>query len=280
MRGKGFKYRKLSTGMGKTIGIVSLKGGVGKTTTVASLGAALSEIGKKVLLIDGNVYSPTLGLHLNIIDPEKTLHDVFNKKVHAHEAIFKYDGMDVMPASIFSRMKINPLKLKDNIQILKKDYDILLIDSSPNLNEETLGVILASDEIYVVTTADHATLSMTLKAVKLAKQRGTPIKGLIINKFHNKNFEIPLASIEETLDIPVMAVIPYDRNFLKALSEMQPFVKYKPNAEGSIEFKKLAAALTGQKHKKTRFRDFFRKMKPKKQDINRVIFYESVFEEK
>ena len=278
MRGKGFKYRKLSTGMGKTIGIVSLKGGVGKTTTVASLGAALSELGKKVLLIDGNLYSPTLGLHLNIIDPEKTLHDVFSKKAHARDAIVEVDGMHVLPASVFSKAKLNPLKLKDKIQILKKDYDILLVDSSPNLNEETLGVILASDEIYVVTTADHATLSMTLKAVKLAKQRGTPIKGLIINKFHNKNFETSLGSIEEILDIPVMAVIPYDRNFLRALSEMQPFVKYKPKAEGSIEFKKLAAALTGEKHKKTRFRDFYRKMKPKKQDINRVIFYESVFD--
>ena len=69
MRGRGFKYRNLPPRMGKTIGIVSLKGGVGKTTTVVSLGAALAEIGKKVLLIDGNLYSPTLGLHLNIIDP-------------------------------------------------------------------------------------------------------------------------------------------------------------------------------------------------------------------
>jgi MinD-like ATPase involved in chromosome partitioning or flagellar assembly len=215
---------------------------------------------------------------LNIIDPEKTLHDVFKRKAHVHEAIVEYEGMHVLPAPVFSKTKLNPLKLKDKIQILKKDYDILLIDSSPNLNEETLGVILSSDEIYVVTTADHATLSMTLKAVKLAKQRGTPIKGIIINKFHNKNFETPLGSIEEILDIPVMAVIPYDVGFLKALSEMKPFVKYKPKAEGSIEFKKLAAALTGEKHKKTRFRDFYRKMKPKKQDINRVIFYESVFE--
>ena len=279
MRGKGFKYRNLLLRMGKTIGIVSLKGGVGKTTTVVSLGAALAEIGKKVLLIDGNLYSPTLGLHLNIIDPEKTLHDVFKRKVHARDAIVEYEGMDVMPSSIFSKTKLNPLKLKDKIQILKKDYDILLIDSSPNLNEETLGVILASDEIYVVTTADHATLSMTLKAVKLARQRGTNIKGIIINKYHNKDFEIPLGSIEETLDIPILAVIPYDRNFLRALSEMQPFVTYKPKAEGSIEFKKLAAALTGEKYKQTRLRDLFRKMKPKKQDINRFIFYERVFEE-
>ena len=279
MRGKGFKYRNLLLRMGKTIGIVSLKGGVGKTTTVVSLGAALAEIGKKVLLIDGNLYSPTLGLHLNIIDPEKTLHDVFKRKAHARDAIVEYEGMDVMPSSIFSKTKLNPLKLKDKIQILKKDYDIILIDSSPNLNEETLGVILASDEIYVVTTADHATLSMTLKAVKLARQRGTPIKGIIINKYHNKDFETPLGSIEETLDIPILAVIPYDRNFLRALSEMQPFVTYKPKAEGSIEFKKLAAALTGQKYTRTRLRDLFRKMKPKKQDINRFIFYERVFEE-
>jgi len=62
--------------MGKAIGVISLKGGVGKTSIVVALGAALSELGKKVLLVDGNLSSPNLGLHLNIINPEKTIHDI------------------------------------------------------------------------------------------------------------------------------------------------------------------------------------------------------------
>ncbi len=264
--------------MGKTIGIVSLKGGVGKTSVVASLGSALSEFGKKVLLIDGNLSSPSLGLHLNIIDPEKTLHHVLNRTANTKEAIYEYEGgFNIMPASIFEKIEVNPLRLKDKIKGLKRSYDIILIDSSPSLNEETLAVMLASDEIFVVTTPDHPTLSATIKAIRLAKQRGTPISGLILNKVHNKNFEISLKDIEETLDVPVLAVIPYDVNVLKSLSNMEPYTTHKPKSKGSIEYKKLAGVLVGQKYKQTKLGNVFRKITPKRQEINREIFYKRVF---
>jgi len=264
--------------MGKTIGVVSLKGGVGKTSVVVSLGSALSEFGKKVLLIDGNLSSPALGLHLNIIDPEKTLHHVLNRIANPGDAIYEHEeGFHIMPASIFERIEVNPLILRDKIKGLKRSYDIILIDSSPSLNEETLAVMLASDEILVVTTPDHPTLSATIKAIKLAKQRGTPISGLILNKVHNKNFEISLEDIEETLEVPVLAIIPYDINVLKSLSNMEPYTTFKPKSKGSIEYKKLASALIGQKYKQTRLRDFFSKITPKRQEINREIFYKRIF---
>jgi len=267
--------------MGKTIGVVSLKGGVGKTSVVASLGSALSEFGKKILLIDGNLSSPSLGLHLNIIDLEKTLHHVLNRTANTKEAIYKHeDGFHIIPASIFNKTEVNPLKLKDKIKSLKRSYDIILIDSSPSLNEETLAVMLASDEIFVVTTPDHPTLSATIKAIKLAKQRGTPISGLILNKVHNKNFEIPLKDVEETLEVPVLAVIPYDINVLKSLSNMKPYTSYKPKSKGSIEYKKLAGVLIGQKYKPTKLKRVFGWVNPKKQEINREIFYKSVFKRK
>ena len=59
--------------MGKTIGVISLKGGVGKTTAVVALGSALADFGKKVLLVDGNFSAPNLGLHLDLFDTEKTI---------------------------------------------------------------------------------------------------------------------------------------------------------------------------------------------------------------
>ncbi len=266
--------------MGKTIGVVSLKGGVGKTSVVASLGFVLSEFGKKVLLIDGNLSSPTLGLHLNIIDPEKTLHHVLSKTANPKEAIYECeDGFSIMPSSIFNKTQISPLKLKDKIKSLKRLYDIILIDSSPSLDEETLAVMLTSDQIIFVTTPDHPTLSATIKAIKLAKQRGTVISGLILNKVHNKNFEISLKDIEKTLEIPVLAVIPYDMNVLKSLSKMRPYTSQKPKSKGSIEYKKLASALIGQKYEQTKMKNLFKKITPKKQEINREIFYKSAFKE-
>jgi len=269
--------------MGKTIGVVSLKGGVGKTSVVASLGSALSEFGKKVLLIDGNLSSPTLGLHLNVIEPERTLHHVLNRKARTKDAIYKIEGIEglhVMPASIFNKMNVSPLHLRNRIKGLKRSYDVILIDSSPALDEETLAVILASDEILVITTPDRPTLSATIKAAKLAKQRGTPISGIVLNKVHNKDFEVSFDDVEGTLDIPVLAVIPYDLNVLKSLAEMKPYTLHNPNSKGSVEFKKLAGVLVGEKYKHSTLKDFFRRIIPSRQEINREIFYDRIFKDK
>ncbi len=263
--------------MGKTIGIVSLKGGVGKTSVVTALGGAIANFDKKVLLIDGNLSAPNLGLHLNIINPDTTLHHVLNGESNIKDAIHELSGFDVIPSSIFNRMDVNPLKLKDRIKFLKRKYDFILIDSSPSLNEETLAVMLASDGLLVVTTPDHPTLGMTLKAVKLAKQRGTIIDGLVLNKVNNKNFELSIDDIEDTVEVPVMAVIPHDINVLKALSEFIPSTLYNPKSDASIEYKKLAATLIGEKYRpRKKLFDLF-KRNPKREEINREIFYSRVF---
>jgi septum site-determining protein MinD len=263
--------------MGVSIGIISLKGGVGKTTAVVSLGSAIASFGKKVLLVDGNISSPNLGLHLEIVEPEFSLQDILENKANPSQAIHKLTNFDVLPASIFRDYKANLFSMKEKLKYLKKNYDYIIIDSSPSLGDETLGAMIASDEILVVTTPDHPTLSTTLKALKLAKQRGTPISGIILNKVHNRNFEISPEHVEITLEIPIMAIIPHDINFLKALAKFKPSVEFKPRSEASEEYKKLAATLIGEKYNPSGLRNIVRWGSPKKQDINREIFYQRVF---
>ena len=279
---KLFKLFFLFSFMAKTIGVLSLKGGVGKTSAVVALGDALSNFGKKVLLVDANFSAPNLGIHFNIIDPETTLHDVLSKKANISQAIYKLgENLHLIPSGVFANNQINPMKLRDNLKYLKKSYDVILIDSSPALNEETLAAMYASDELLVVTTPDYPTMATTLKAVKMAKERGTPISGLIINQVHGKDFEIPIKDIEKTIDVPVMAVIPYDINVLKSVSDFIPSTSFKPNSKGSIEYKKLAATLIGEKYRPHRFRDMmnvWRTIVPEKQDINREIYYHRVFQ--
>jgi len=263
--------------MGKIIGVVSLKGGVGKTSSVVSLGTALSDRGKKVLLVDGNFSCPNLGLHLNLLDPEVSIHHVLSGDMTVENAIHDFKRFHVLPASLFPKKRIDALKLGDKLKGLKKKYDFILIDSSPALNEETLAVLLASDEVYVVSTPDTPTLGMTMKAIKLAKQRGTPISGLILNKVHGKNFELSLKNIERTSEVPVMAVIPHDLNFLRALSNNVSIVDFKPNSLGGLEYKKLAALISGERFELKKRKNLFKRMNPPKQEINREIFYEAVF---
>lgn len=260
----------------KTIGILSLKGGVGKTSSVVALGDAISGFGKKVLLVDGNLSAPNLGTHLNIREPKISLHHVLRGEANATDALHNLGDFDVLPSSLFSKTKTSPLKLKDKLNHLRNFYDFIIIDSSPSMSEETLAVMIASDELIVVTTPDLPTLNMTIKAVKVAKQRGNPIMGMIVNKVHDKKFEVPTAYIEKSAGVPVMAVIPQDVNMLKALSEYVPYTKYKSSSVGSKEYKKLAAVLVGEKYKPFSVRGLFR-MTPKLQDVNRELFYERVF---
>ncbi len=263
--------------MGKIVGVLSLKGGVGKTSSVVSLGSCLSDLGKKVLLVDCNFSAPNLGMHLNIINPEKTLHHVFERNVHISEAIHDLDKFHVIPSMIFKEPKINPLKLKDHLRSIKNKYDIILLDSSPALNDETLAVMLAADELLIVTTPDYPTLSMTLKAVKNARERGLKIIGLILNKVYGKKFELSIAEIERTVDVPVLAVIPHDINAIKAVSSLQPWSDRKPNAKGVVEYRKLAHVLVGEKYTSNKIKNIINRITPARQEINREIFYTSVF---
>jgi len=266
--------------MGKTIGILSLKGGVGKTSVVLSLGSAIAESGRKVLLVDGNFSAPNLGIHLNVINPDVTIHHVLSGGANVEDSIQNIEefNFDVLPASIFYKREINPLKLKDKLKGLKRKYDVIIIDSSPSLNEETLAVMLASDKLFVVTTPDYPTLSMTLKSIKDAKSRRIKIDGLILNKVYNKPFELSINEIEDTVDVPVLAVIPQDTNVVKSLSNFAPAFVQNPKSKGSEEYRKLAGVVVGEKYrpKLFGFRRFM-KITPKHQEVNRELYYKRVF---
>jgi len=266
--------------MVKTIGVISIKGGVGKTTVTTNLGAVLAnEFNKKVLIVDANFSAPNLGLHLGVVKPEKsTIHDVVLGKVAPEKATYIHDaGFHFMPGSLVSSGSVDVHALKKKLRDFKNNYDIVLIDSSPTLNSEILATMLASDELLVVTSPDYPTLSCTIRAIKLAKQRNTPITGLVLNKKKGKNFELGLKDIEELSDVPVIAVLPDTDKVLEALANATPAVLYEPNHDISAEYKKLAACLIGEKFKDKRLgaqlKNLFSFGKIEKQDANRAAVY-------
>ena len=262
-------------GKGKIIGIISIKGGVGKTSSVSNLGAVLaSEFNKRVLVIDANFTAPNLALHLGLIEPKITIHDVLLNRAHINEAIHQHEaGFHLIPGAYVSK-KVNPYALKHKIGYLKDSYDIILIDSSPNLNDELLATMIASNELLVVTTPDFPTLSTTLRAVRLAKQRKTPIVGLILNRVRNKKFELSIKDVEEAAQVPVLSILPEDIKVPESISKTTPVVLYKPKADSSVEYKKLAACLIGERYKDTRLLSRLKSIFKKdltKNNINRLL---------
>jgi len=269
--------------MGKVIGIISVKGGVGKTTVATSLAADLANHhGKKVLLIDGNYSAPNVGMHMDITSPVKTIHDVLAGKARAISAIHQRYGVDVIPGSYIYGKNINFFKLKSRIDQIKNDYDFVIIDSSPALNEEILSAIVASDNLFVVSTPDYPTLVCSLRAAILAKQRGRPISGIVLNKIRDPNYELTLRDIEDATDIPVVARIQDDGVGIKALFSQTPIPIYDKKSKFAKEINRLSCALTN-KHEERSFLSKLFSSGLKKEEVNRQVlredFYQGIFKD-
>jgi len=269
--------------MAKTIGIIAIKGGVGKTTIAASLASDLvNHYGKKVLIVDANFSAPNLSSHMKIDEPVRTIHDVLAGRTQILRAIHNRYGVDVIPGDYFFNRGVNMLKLKSRLESIKDNYDFIILDSSPNLNDEMLSTIISSDNLFVVTTPDEPTLKCSLRAAKIAKERGRPISGIIINKIREPKYELDLKEIEESLGLLVVAKIPDDKTNIAALFTGIPTSIYNKNSSFSREINRLSAALVGEPEKKS----FIKKLFPfvlGKEEVNRQLlkdsFYESVFEE-
>jgi septum site-determining protein MinD len=197
-------------------------------------------------------------------------------KAPIEKAIYEYEGgFHFIPGALNPQSgKIDIFALKKKLRELRSNYDVILIDSSPTMNNELLSTIIASDNILVVTSPDYPTLSCTIKAVKVAKQKNTPIIGIIINKERGKGFELTTEDIEELADVPVIAKVKDDINVLEALSEATPSVLLSPRSNSSIEYKKLAAALIGEEYEDKSFFGKLKKLFPvkkEKHEINRLV---------
>jgi septum site-determining protein MinD len=232
--------------MSEVIGIVASKGGVGKTTCTASLSCAISSLGYNVLAIDANFSAPNLGIHFGIIDPETTLHDVLLSKKDIFSSVYKInDNLYVMPSELMGR-RVDHRKLRKKIPRLKKFFDYILIDSSPETNREMLATLGSSNKVVVISTPDIPTLSLTMSVIKQAKKCKTDVKGIILNMVNGKKFELKSEEFENACKIPVIGIIKQNLHFKRALSKNKTIGKFRKWSSSSREFTKIAKSLTGE----------------------------------
>lgn len=145
--------------MTRTIAVANQKGGVAKTTTVASLGGALAELGRKVLLVDLDPQAClTYSLGLDPEDLEFSMHDVLLGRVDVRLVITPTDeGPDLLPATIdLAGTEAHLLTrtgreyvLRTALEEVEGDYDDILIDCSPSLGVLTVNALTAADSVLI-----------------------------------------------------------------------------------------------------------------------------------
>ncbi len=229
------------------IGLLSGKGGAGKTSTALNLGAALNHFGRDVILVDGNLSTPNLGLHLGVHSVPISLHDVLRGKNNIAEAVYAHSsGVKLLPAglSLNDMKNINPSNLNKFLPALDGLADIILVDSAAGLGREALSVMEAVDEILIVTNPELPAVTDALKTIKLADEIGKKVRGVIVTR-HGGKGDMSLENISLLLGKPVVGVVPEDEAMRQSLVRRESVLHILPRSKSAIAYKNLAAFLTG-----------------------------------
>ena len=240
--------------MSRVIGVFSGKGGVGKTTLVANLGAALSNgFHKNVVIFDNNIHSSHLGLHFGLYeDFPVTLRDVLKKRIPILQAIFIHPttGIRIIPAPLDGTdLDITKEKCCALVDQVKRNYDMVILDCAPGLGKEVLVPMQSVDEAIVISTADIAAVTDAMKTIELLKKFKKNVLGMVINRYRNEKYELTPQEISSTTNYNVIGVIPEDSKVPDSISKGMPAVISYPHSKASISFRRLAAFLIGEPYK-------------------------------
>lgn len=235
--------------MQRVIGVLSGKGGVGKTVTAINLSAALHEFGHETTVVDADMSSANLTIHLGLPDAQTSIQDVLENKEHIYKAIRVVPrGLKIIPASLSLEKSIVDMKgFKDSVR--GNLEGVTLIDSPPGFSRELYHIMDACDEIIVVTNPDVPAVTDAIKMIEIAKNMDTDVKGVVITRIEGKSSEIRPEEIEALCEVPVIGKIPEDKAVKKAIFERTPLVFHSPHSKAAINYKHAAANLIDSEYK-------------------------------
>ena len=244
--------------MGKIIAIVNQKGGVGKTTTAVNLTAALTELGKKVLLCDFDPQAnATSGMGVDKRKIKYSSYDVTINGVSAESAIVKTKFGDVLPSSPDLAGAAVELigtgdrehQLKTTLAGLKDQYDVIFIDCPPSLELLTLNALCAADGILVPVQCEYyaleglSDLMATLRTVKRKLNPTLEIFCVVLTMYDGRtNFSAQVAQ-EVRRHFPgkvLTTVVPRNVRLAEAPSHGLPVTSYDRISRGAVAYKEMA----------------------------------------
>ena len=244
--------------MGKIIAVVNQKGGVGKTTTAVNLTAALTEVGRRVLLCDFDPQAnATSGLGLNKKNLKYSVYDVIINQIPTEQAIQSTKYGDVLPSSpdlagaAVELLSIpNPNgQLKAALERVQDKYDLILIDCPPSLELLTLNGLMAAEGILVPVQCEYYALeglTDLMSTLRMVKKRLHPlleIFGVALTMFDGRtNFSTQVAQeVRRHFPGKVYAnVIPRNVRLAEAPSHGLPVTVYDRNSRGAVAYRAMA----------------------------------------
>lgn len=258
--------------MKKLIVITSGKGGVGKTTTAINLGAAINYFGKNVLIIDGNLTTPNVGVYLGSPEVPINLNHIISKKADVFEAVYEHEsGIKIIPSSLSIKelKKIQPEKIKNFKKDFKKISDYIIVDSAAGLGREATSVIDLADELIIVTNPEMPAITDALKVIKIAEDMKKPILGVIITRVKKDYIEMQPDTVKEMLEVPILGMVPEDICIKESLNLKNATVHTHPKSKSARAYKEIAAKLinikyNSKKDKESFFKRLFKKLRSRK----------------
>ena len=237
--------------MTRIIVITSGKGGVGKTTTAINLGAAMNYLGEDVLIVDGNLTTPNIGIHLGSPDAPINLNHVLSKKADAFEAVYEHEsGLKIMPSSLSIKElnKINPDALRELKKELYKIADNIIVDSAAGLGQEAMSAFNMADELIIVTNPEIPAITDALKAIKIAEKMNKSIMGVIVTRVKTDDIEMNPNTVKEMLEVPILGMVPEDQSVQESITLKDAVVHTHPKSNASRAYKEIAAKITGREY--------------------------------
>jgi chromosome partitioning protein len=256
----------------RVIAIANQKGGVGKTTTTVNLGAALAEIGYRVLVIDldpqGNA---TTGLGIDARNFELSMYDVIMREQSLEDCIepTSVKNLFVAPATIdlagieielvpaFSR----EMKLKRAIDTVVDDFDFILIDCPPSLGLITVNGLAAAGEVMVPIQCEYYALeglSQLLRNVNLVSSNlneTLEVTTIVLTMFDARtrlSIEVANEVRLHFADRVCKSVIPRTVRLSEAPSFGQPITVFDPTSRGAVAYRELAKEVSNGAPQRTR----------------------------
>lgn len=234
--------------MAKYLTIISGKGGVGKSTTSINLAAALSYLGKDAIVVDGNLTTPNVGIHLGFPVAPIHIHHVLQGKNNIREAVYIHpQNIKIVPGSIaLSDLRLtNPDRMPKALKELARlNPDYVIVDGAAGLGREALAAINASDTLLIVTNPELPAITDALKTIKLAEELNKEVLGVIVTKVIGSKLEVSLKNIESMLERPVIGVIPFDESVRESLAIRDAVVFTHPRSKAAVAYKRLASSIS------------------------------------